>query len=99
MRTKEGKMIQERHVPCHICHDTQPFVELTAEVLYDHCIVIVPRDYVHVNFEYVQQLFEHAKELAVLVDDNGVEKAKPKLNFHNRRGEGCCIRTVPGRQM
>ncbi len=51
-----------------------------------------------VDLEEIQRLFEDTKELAVLINNNGVAKSKSELNFHDGRCECRGIRTGDGFQ-
>ncbi len=70
-----------------VCHDFEPFVEISIDLFDQHWIVIATRKDVLVYLQEVNSFLENNKKLAILVEDDSVAEAEMSLNFHDCGGK------------
>ncbi len=63
-------------------HYLQSFVQVAIQLLNQHRVVISSGEDMAVDLQVIKHFSTHAKELAVLIKDNGVAKSISQDNFH-----------------
>jgi hypothetical protein len=71
-------------------HYLQSFVQVVIQSLNQHRVVISSGEDMAVDLQEIKQFLTHAKELAVLIEDDGVAKSVSQDNFHYSLRKGGC---------
>ena len=83
VKQEQNSFQSDAHRIALIHHDFKIAVEITANSLDEHWIVIITRQYLPINFQQIESFAADAKELAVLIQHNRVAEAVTELHFHN----------------
>ncbi len=74
-----------------VADDAQILIEVTVEPFDKHGVVIGPTEDMAIDLKQIKGFKALAKELAVLVEDGSVAKAKTKDDLNDRGSIHCCI--------